>query len=239
VSFSGAALSLDVLRLEAKSVIVNVDQPRFEQDPSPRQAMSNDALREYYEGLSDAAIHECFVAGPDDFDPAAWQIVQEQMELRAISAKPEERSAPIVEPRNAFAIPPRAAAEKRVEDGGTVALVLAVLVFVLGVYASRYLRYPARAVLLVCVVTLAYVTAGTLMRRRHSIWAAVTAEFLTVALYSPNLMYLMRHRMWGILALVLALYGPPIYWFWRAYRAALALRGYEQEASAVPMRAGS
>ena len=200
--------------------------------------MSNDALREYYEGLSDAAIREGFVAGPDDFEPAAWQIIQEQMKLRALSANPEGRTSPIVTRRNAFAIPPRAAAEKRVEDGGTVALVVAVLVFVLGVYASRYVRYPARAMLVVCVLTLAYVTAGTLMRRRHSISAAVTAEFLTVALYSPNLMYLMRNQMWAALALVLALYGPPTYWFWRAYRAALALRGYDQ-VSAVTVRLGS
>jgi hypothetical protein len=141
--------------------------------------------------------------------------------------------------RNAFVIPPRAAAEKRVEDGGTVALVLAVAVFVLGVFASRYMRYPARAMLLVCVLTLAYVIAGTLMRRRHSIWAAVTAEFLTVALYSPNLMYLLRHHMWVALSLGLALYGPPTYWFWRAYRAALALRGYDPEPSAVPIRAAN
>ena len=202
--------------------------------------MSRDALREYYEGLSDAAIRECFVAGPDDFEPATWQIIQEQMELRALpAANPEARTSPIVNRRNAFAIPPRAAAEKRVEDGGTVALVLAVIVFGLGVYASRYVRYPARAFLFVCMLTLAYVTAGTLMRKRHSIGAAVTAEFLTVALYSPNLMYLVRHRMWVGLALVLALYGPPIYWFWRAYRAAQALRGYEEERSALPPRVGN
>lgn len=201
--------------------------------------MSNDALREYYEGLSDAAIRESFVAGPDDFEPSTWQIIQEQMELRALSANPEASTSPIVRRRNAFVIPPRAAAEKRVEDGGTVALVLAVLVFVLGVFASRYMRHPPRAILFVCMLTLAYVTAGTLMRKRHSIWAAVAAEFLTVALYSPNLMYLLRHRMWVALALVLALYGPPIYWFWRAYRAALALRGYDPELSAVPIRAAN
>lgn len=200
--------------------------------------MSNDALREYYEGLSDAAIRESFAAGPDDFEPATWQIIREQMELRALPAANPEGSTPPIVRRKSFAIPPRAAAEKRVEDGGTVALVLAVLVFGLGVYASRYVRYPARAILLVCVLTLAYVTAGTLMRKRHSIGAAVTAEFLTVALYSPNLMYLVRHREWGVLVLVLALYGPPIYWFWRAYRAALALRGYEEEHSIVPPGVG-
>jgi hypothetical protein len=201
--------------------------------------MSNDALREYYECLSDAAIRESFLAGPDDFEPATWRIIQEQMELRALPANPEGRPPPIVERRNAFAISLRAAAEKRVEDGGAVALVLALPVFVLGVYASRYMRYPGRAIFFVCVLTLAYVITGTLMRRRHSILAAVTAEFLTVALYSPNLMYFMRRHMWLPLAVVLVLYGPPIYWFWRAYRAALALRGYDEELSAVPQGVGS
>jgi hypothetical protein len=199
--------------------------------------MRNDELREYYEGLSDAAIRESFVAGPGDFEPGTWLIIREQMELRALpAADPSGQTPPVVERRNAFAIPPHAAAEKRVEDGGTVAFVLAVLVFGLGVYASGYMRYPARVILVTCVLALAYVTTGTLMRKRHSISAAVTAEFLTVALYSPNLMYLLRHRMWGVLALVLTLYGPPIYWFWRAYRAALALRGYDEVLSAAPAR---
>lgn len=191
--------------------------------------MPEDQLREYYAGLSDEEIRESFVAGPDDFEPATWRIIREQMESRRLDvADPGERTPPVVEHRNALAITPRAAAEKRVEEGGTVALVFAVMVFALGVYMSAYVRYQARVILFVCILTLAYVTTGTLMRKRHSIRAAVTAEFLTVALYSPNLMYLARHRMWGFLALDLVLYGPPIYWFWRAYRAALALRGYEK-----------
>jgi len=201
--------------------------------------MSEDELREYYEGLSDASLRESFVAGAADFEPATWQIIRRQMELRALSvAEPEETRAPIVEPIGAFAIPPRAAAEKRVEAGGTIALVLAAMVFVLGSYISAYMRHPGLVVFVVYILTLAYVMAGTLMRKRHSIGAAVTAEFLTVALYSPNLMYLLRHRMWGYMAASLALYGPPLYWFWRAYRAALALRGYDEMADVTPARVG-
>lgn len=202
--------------------------------------MSEDELREYYEGLSDDALRESFVAGPADFEPATWRIIREQMEIRTLSvAEPEGPPLPIVARRKAFAIPPRAAAEKRVEDGGAVALVLAVLVFALGVYGSAFVRYRGRVMLLVCMLTLAYVITGILMRKRHSIGAAVTAEFLTVAGYAPNLMYLARLRMWGGLVLALAFYGPPIYWLWRAYRAALALRGYDEVQHAAPARVRS
>lgn len=191
--------------------------------------MREDELRQYYEGLPDEEIRDSFVAGPDDFEPATWRIIREQMEMRTLPvADPAGTTPPVAERRDAFAITLRAAAEKRVEDGGAVALVLAVLVLAFGVYMSAYVRYRGRVILAVCVLTLAYVITGTLMRKRHSISAAVTAEFLTVALYSPNLMYLARHRMWGFLVLFLALYGPPTYWFWRAYRAALALRGFEE-----------
>ena len=201
--------------------------------------MREDQLREYYADLSDEEIRESFVAGPDGFEPATWRIILEQMESRRLDvAEPEERTSPVVEHRSAFAITPRAAAERRVEEGGTVALVLAVLIFALGVYFSAYVRYRARAIFFVCILTIAYLITGTLMRKRHSIRAAVTVEFLTVAIYSPNLMYLTRHRMWEFLALDLALYGPPIYWFWRAYRAALALRGYDEVLRAAPAKVG-
>jgi uncharacterized membrane protein len=197
--------------------------------------MSEDQLREYYEGLSDAAIRDSFVAGPDDFEPATWRIIREQMEIRKlVVADPVRPTPPVVERRDAFAITPRAAAEKRVEEGGTVALVLAFLVFSLGVFSSAYMRNRALVILFVCTLTLAYVITGILMRYRHSMWAAATAELLTAALYSPNLMYLARHRMWGYLAICLLIYGPPIYWFWRAYRAALALHGFETTLSSAP-----
>jgi uncharacterized membrane protein len=223
------------LRIDLERLIINAERPPSRDDFSPRNAMRQDDLRAYYEGLSDAAIRECFVAGPDDFEPATWHIVREQMELRALPvAEPAPTTPPLVERRGAFVIDPRAAAEKRVADGGSVALVLAVAVLALGVKMSASMRHPARVIAAVCVLALAYATTGTLMRKRRSIAAAVTAEFLTVALYSPNLMYLVRHRMWAFLALVLAIYGPPIYWFWRAYRAALALHGYDVNPPAVP-----
>jgi hypothetical protein len=192
-----------------------------------------DRLRQYYADLSDGELRESFAAGPEDYGPAVWQIIGEQMAIRQLDAHespeiPADADVPLV----ATPLTPRVVLQRRVEEGGAVALVIAA-VCVIGACAAVATRFRLRFFLFALAIALVYAISGVLMRRSHSLWAAAICELLLVANYAESVMLMAKQRQWGYLAVSVLLYGPPIYWLLRACLAALSLRTADRVTASV------
>jgi hypothetical protein len=186
--------------------------------------MSDDDLRGYFEEMSDEEVRESFRAGPGEFEPSAWRLIDEQMRLRGLETAEEEPEVAQDEPPvRAATAAPLSDLEKRVEEGGTIALALAAFAFVLGTGIALYMRNGVLVESRVIVLTTMYVTTGVLMRRRHNKVAAGAAALITTLLYLSNFLYLESAHLWMYLAFSTLMYIPPIYWLWSAFLAARAL----------------
>jgi hypothetical protein len=86
-----------------------------------------------------------------------------------------------------------------------------------------HLNYRWLPLLPLFTISVAYAFAGRLMRREHSVWAASACLIFTV-FFAWRTIVLARRYPGMYLVLLVFLYAPPIYWFWRAYRAARALK---------------
>ena len=194
--------------------------------------MSDADLRGYFEELTDAEVREAFASGPGAFEPAAWRIIGEQMELRAlhgVEAAPE--IVHMVEPVRPTVVTSGDELRKRVEEGGTIALVLAVATLVMGTWIVLHVRNGRLLEPRVIVWTTIYVIAGILMRRKHDMWAAGVAALMITASFLLNSAYLARDHAWIFLAGSTFMYSPPVYWLWSAFLSARVLRMNHREAA--------
>ena len=186
--------------------------------------MSDDELRSYFEEMSDVELRDCFAAGSSGFEPGAWRIIGEQMHLRELDDVEDDREIALsVAPIRAAPVASMAALLKRVEAGGTIALILAAITLVLGTALALKMRNGQRTESRVITLTTMYVIAGILMRRKHDMWAAGVAALVTTALFLSNCAYLASSHLWIYLAFSVWLYSPPIYWLWRAFMSARVL----------------
>ncbi len=185
--------------------------------------MSDDELRDYFEELTDQELRDCYAAGSSAFEPEAWRLLSEQLHRRGLEGT---EVVPDIASQEAPIAPATVASpaelQKRVKEGGTIALTLSAIALAGGTSLALYLRsglVESRAITL----TTAYVIAGILMRRRYNMWAAGVAALLTNFVFVGNAIAIGTSYPWFVQALNVLLYGPPTYWLWTAFLSAKAL----------------
>ncbi|HEV7705621.1 MAG TPA: hypothetical protein VGO46_15090 [Gemmatimonadaceae bacterium] len=162
-------------------------------------------------------------------------MIVEQMQLRGLKAVEAD---PVVEVSDEPVLPAAAMTgaelRKRVEEGGTIALVLAALALVVGTSLAFQLHDGRRFESRVILLTTIYVITGILMRRRHDIWAAGVAALVATGLFVSNLVFTGSYGSWGYFAIGVGMSIIPLYFLWSAFLSARALRTSRDETVSLP-----